>query len=192
MPFSRLTRSSFAASKNSSGAFARQQNKVAALGVFLAPASCRPSSVRPGKARKSLTRRSLCLLSPTASSVACHHEEVCPRAFTRVNNEGSAFGFASPGSTLRLLRWPVLSSLGLREASRHLIYFTHSAGDALSNCQTTWSWRTRPIVLRCVGRVARIRNSGSRALTVLGACATVIFLRDFQLLRATSWCAPRF
>jgi hypothetical protein len=42
------------------------------------------------------------------------------------------------------------------------------------------TWSDRHIVLRCVGRVARIRNSGSHALTRHGACATVIFLRVFQ------------
>jgi hypothetical protein len=34
----------------------------------------------------------------------------------------------------------------------------------------------RHIGPRCVGKVARIRNSSSRALTLDGACATVIFL----------------
>src|SRR5690242_3688527 len=44
---------------------------------------------------------------------------------------------------------------------------------------------------RCVGRVARSRDGRTPALTVYGACATVIFLREFSA-NAHLVCALRF
>jgi len=62
----------------------------------------------------------------------------------------------------------------------HLIYLTHYPAETRrATAGPNRTWPDGRIVFRCVRRVARSGDSASRALTLHGACATVIFLQQF-------------